>query len=304
MPYALLIDTSNAMEIKRAKDENLDTINRLIVDSRSVWNYPRAYFEGSLPFLHVRSDYLAEHLCFEIHVEQKLVGFFAITEKFGEKYLDHLWIAPDMLRQGVGRLACKFIDDLARKQGWREILTYPDPPAEGFYLRQGFHDTGIRLPSRYEGGPIFSVFKKNFDGHLSGEARGLSHITITVRELAPSVSFYRDVLDFRVLAERDGKSAYLRSADLWLALVVNTSKSVSPDDYSHIALFASGSNFDLLADKVKRANAETWQDNHSPGRSLYFKDPSGNKLEIHEGTWRERIGWLQQNHDPSVKLMK
>jgi hypothetical protein len=154
----------------------------------------------------VNREYLVEHLCFEIHVDQKFVGFFAIIEKCGEKYLDHLWIAPDILRQGIGRLACRFINDLAQKQGWRELLTYPDPPAEGFYLRQGFHDTGIRLPSRYEDGPIFSVFKKSFDGELNGEVRGLSHITLTVLELESSVSFFRDILGFRVLAERVGKT--------------------------------------------------------------------------------------------------
>lgn len=277
------------MEIRRAQSDNLLQINELIASSRAHWNFPREYFQASLALLKIDLNYLSENLCFEIHEDGQLAGFFSITEKRGEKYLDHLWILPRLLHRGLGRAACQHIDAIAVQQGWRTLLTCPEPEAEGFYVRQGFRDTGIRVASRIEGGPVYSVFNKHYDSFRSGTVSGLSHLTLAVRTLQESVNFYEEILGFELLAIRKAKSAYLRSQDLWLALIEDNRKTISPEDGSHVALFASGTNYERLTKRLADAQTPIWQENRSPGRSIYVLDPSGNKLEIHDGTWRDRI---------------
>jgi GNAT superfamily N-acetyltransferase len=73
--------------------------------------------------------------------------------------LDNLWVTPEQIGKGIGRRACERVFQLAREQGRPELWVLPDPPAEGFYVKMGFSDTGERVPSRVPGGPIFSTYR-------------------------------------------------------------------------------------------------------------------------------------------------
>lgn len=75
---------------------------------------------------------------FVIVADQQVIGFFALTTKELETHLDHLWISPKWIGSGIGKAACSYIFDYCRELGIKEVVTYPDPPAEGFYLKQGF----------------------------------------------------------------------------------------------------------------------------------------------------------------------
>ncbi|MBN8539591.1 MAG: GNAT family N-acetyltransferase [Deltaproteobacteria bacterium] len=150
------------MKIIRAQSESIENINILIQKSKSFWNYPKSYLEAAIPLLMVDESYLNENTAFEIRMSEDLVGFFAFALKGTEVYLDHLWIEPSKINLGIGRHALLFTEIYARENCWLELFTCPDPPAEGFYARNGFLDTGQRSPSRIDGGPQFSVFRRKF----------------------------------------------------------------------------------------------------------------------------------------------
>ena len=147
------------MKFLNANTSNIDKINELILKSRSIWNYSLEYFIESKSAVTIDEKYIQENLCFEIWISE-LVGFFAITKDPNSRFLDHLWIAKEKVNQGYGRATIDFIDSLAKSQGWNYLYVFPDPPAEGFYLKTGFNDTGKRSPSRFKGGLIFSEFIK------------------------------------------------------------------------------------------------------------------------------------------------
>lgn len=282
------------MQIRRAREESLSIINHVVRASKSHWPYPKAYLDDALPLLHIDSSYLVENLCFEIVESELVIGFFAVAEKDGDKYLDHLWISPQRIGHGVGHMCCQYIFSLAKKQGWRELLVLPEPSSDSFYKKQGFQDTGMRVSSRSIHGPMFSLLKKSFS--TLGAIQGLSHITLTVRELDRAVEFYSETLGLSILNVYRGKSAYLRSDRLWLVLVEDR-KKITQIDYSHVAFLATDENYVEIERRITASGAHQWQENRSPGRSSYFLDPSGNRLELHDGTWRDRIGAISQNQE-------
>jgi len=159
------------MEILRARSESVEDINILIRNSKSFWEYPQSYLNKAIPLLMVNESYLNENTAFEIRLNKDLVGFFAFVFKGHEVHLDHLWIAPSKMNKGFGQQTLLFAEKFARANGWSEIITYPDPPAEGFYLKSGFVDTGGRIPSRIEGGPQFSIFKKVYSSSQEFEVK-------------------------------------------------------------------------------------------------------------------------------------
>ncbi len=131
---------------------------------------------------------------------------------------------------------------------------------------------------------------------------GINHVTLSVNDLSISFDFYRNVLGLKPLALRRNSSAYFLAGDDWIALVqARTEAPISPL-YSHLALTISDSDYEALSHRILSSGAKVWQENSTPGKSLYFLDPSGNKLEIHTGNWESRLHWLLQNPSSEVEL--
>lgn len=119
---------------------------------------------------------------------------------------------------------------------------------------------------------------------------GLSHITLAVSALPRSVAFYT-ALGLR-LRMRSPRSAYLEAGDLWLCLVEGP--VTARTDYTHVALR-------MAPDAMERfAHLRRWQENTSPGASLYILDPDGHRLELHDGTLADRLAALRGQ--PGVRV--
>jgi GNAT superfamily N-acetyltransferase len=149
-----------AMRIIPAREESLSGINALIAISKAYWSWPADYLKKALPLHVVDPAYLRTNYCFEVlGAQDELVAFFAVVASDTRVILDNLWVTPELIGMGIGRRACKHIFRLACEHRWTELWVLPDPPAEGFYLKAGFSDTGERVPSRVSGGPVFSVYR-------------------------------------------------------------------------------------------------------------------------------------------------
>ena len=118
---------------------------------------------------------------------------------------------------------------------------------------------------------------------------GLSHITLSVRQLSRSYSFYVDMLGCRPIA-RWPRGAYLTAGDLWLCLIMEDCTRSGPlPEYTYFAFHVADDVFDELADRIRSSGATIFQDNVTEGPSLYFLDPGGHKLEIHIGDLASRM---------------
>ncbi|MDA7947663.1 MAG: fosfomycin resistance glutathione transferase [Hyphomicrobiaceae bacterium] len=119
--------------------------------------------------------------------------------------------------------------------------------------------------------------------------KGVNHITLAVSDLDAAVDFYRDVLGLE-LRKRWPGGAYLEAGDFWICLSPDEATRQSPhSDYTHLAFDVDNDAFEALAARITRAGARVWKDNRSEGRSHYFLDPDGHKLELHVGTLETRL---------------
>lgn len=132
----------------------------------------------------------------------------------------------------------------------------------------------------------------------------INHVTLSVRDIDEAFLFYRDVLQLKPLAKRKNKSAYFLAGEDWIALVQAKADVSTASSYAHLAFSVSPKEFDIVSVRIKMSGATIWQENSSPGESLYFLDPSGNRLEIHTGSWRSRLQWIKDNPTEEVQLFE
>ncbi|MGY6703286.1 VOC family protein [Roseinatronobacter sp.] len=119
---------------------------------------------------------------------------------------------------------------------------------------------------------------------------GVNHITLVVTDLPCSVAFYRDVLGCRPRAQW-ARGAYLKAGGLWLCLELGQ-PAMRADD-THIAFSCAPAEFTALAQRIT-TSAQQWKDNRSEGASVYFLDPDGHKLELHQGDLASRLAHFRK----------
>jgi len=124
--------------------------------------------------------------------------------------------------------------------------------------------------------------------------RRLNHAVLYVRDLAPSVSFYRDTLGFEIRTEVPGRAAFLRAPgsandhDLGLFAVAGAAPAdgelVTQAGLYHLA-WEVGTLADLadVRARLAAAGALVGQSDHRVSKSLYAKDPNGIEFEV---MWR------------------
>lgn len=124
---------------------------------------------------------------------------------------------------------------------------------------------------------------------------GINHITLAIRNIDKSFTFYHDVTGLIPLVKWD-KGAYftigpiseLKESAFWFCLNVDEKRITNPC-YTHYAFTVSEKDFPKMSEKIMKAGCTIFKDNMSPGESLYFLDPDGHKLEIHTGNVVNRI---------------
>lgn len=126
---------------------------------------------------------------------------------------------------------------------------------------------------------------------------GVNHITLAITDLPRSITFYTEVLSAQLEADWPA-GAYLDLGGLWLCLALEDQVAPRQDD-THIAF--STDNFAGLQARIM-ANAPLWKDNQSEGASVYFLDPDGHKLEVHDGDMQSRLDSYRARGDTGVHI--
>ncbi|MCL1949376.1 MAG: fosfomycin resistance glutathione transferase [Turicibacter sp.] len=120
---------------------------------------------------------------------------------------------------------------------------------------------------------------------------GINHLTLAVTDLRRSVQFYQQ-LPGMVLKAKWERGAYFECGGLWLCLSLDkTRKFWEPEasDYTHYAFSIAEKDFEGFQSLLEQAGVIIWKINKSEGKSCYFLDPDGHKLEAHVGGLQERL---------------
>lgn len=136
------------------------------------------------------------------------------------------------------------------------------------------------------------------EGHM---IQSINHITYSVSDIKKSTAFYKDVLMANIVMEKE-KIVYFTIGDVWFALNEESHipRNDIHDSYTHLAFTIPESEFDDWSKRLKEHHVTILQSrarSDKEGKSIYFTDPDGHKLELHTGTLEDRLKYYNDKNE-------
>lgn len=130
------------VEFQRAKPDQAIVLTEIAFAAKRHWGYPEGWIEIWSPILTVSPEFIEKNNTYIVYVDGKPAGFYAISLDDKKANLEHLWVRPKYMGQGIGRALFKHALTQCRKIGVAILEIESDPNAQGFYERMGAKNVG------------------------------------------------------------------------------------------------------------------------------------------------------------------
>ncbi len=135
-----VLDSVTIARASPADDAALSAIARA---AKAHWGYPAYLLKQWSEELTITPTFIAENETFKALMKGSVVGFHALLE-FGAIWrLEHLWVSPELMGEGVGRALFRHATARARACGASRLTIESDPHAEAFYRHMGAQRVGL-----------------------------------------------------------------------------------------------------------------------------------------------------------------
>lgn len=128
--------------IRRATPADAERLSAIALAAKRHWAYPEPWLEFWRADLTFTPEQVATGDLFVIETTGTVVGFYAVLPGAPRWALDHLWVDPSHMRQGLGRQLVTHALARARAAGAVGLDIEADPNAEPFYCRLGSRRVG------------------------------------------------------------------------------------------------------------------------------------------------------------------
>ncbi|MBW6469188.1 MAG: GNAT family N-acetyltransferase [Coriobacteriia bacterium] len=139
------------MLLRPARPDESELLSELARAAKAHWGYPPDLMALWADDLGVSPEFIEQHHVICAERDGKVVGFAAVCEEGSTFELEHLWIHPGHMREGVGRALVGKIAAHLQPLGATTMRIVSDPHAEGFYLALGARRVGEKESTKRPG---------------------------------------------------------------------------------------------------------------------------------------------------------
>lgn len=140
------------MKIRKAEPADATQLTQIAQDAKRYWGYPEHWLEHWRDDLTITPDFVNQNEVYVAEREGTVVGFYGLVTKGETAELDHLWVSPPHIGQGVGKELFLHAMQLASARKLANVHIVADPNAEAFYEKMGASRVGETV-SELDGKP-------------------------------------------------------------------------------------------------------------------------------------------------------
>lgn len=121
--------------IRKAMNEDSSTLSELAYKSKAYWGYSKEFLEKCKDDLTVTAKYIEKNLVYVLEENDEIIAFYTLFVT--EQKLDALFIDPNHIGRGFGKVLWSHLIQKAKQLQMKEFTIDSDPYAEAFYLKMG-----------------------------------------------------------------------------------------------------------------------------------------------------------------------
>jgi GNAT superfamily N-acetyltransferase len=146
-----------AVTVRKASTGDEPRLRELAARSKSHWGYGSERVDAWAAGLDLATLGSAAAEIYVADDDGRAVGWLALVARGDVCEVDHLWIEPERIRQGVGTLLFRFAVERARELGASRLELESEPNAVGFYEKLGATRVGETVGSWGRSLPVLAV---------------------------------------------------------------------------------------------------------------------------------------------------
>lgn len=123
--------------LRRARGDEAAALAALAVRSKGHWPYPPEFRARFAATLGMSAEVIAANDVWVATHDAEVRGFVTLLHRADRTILDDLWLEPDEIGRGTGRLLFDHARARAAAAGARVLEWEAEPYAAGFYERMG-----------------------------------------------------------------------------------------------------------------------------------------------------------------------
>ncbi len=140
------------IELVRAQPHHAGELSAIARAAKAHWGYPAHWLEQWRKLLTITPEFIRQNETFVAQRDGQAAGFYALVETPDTFSLEHLWVLPERMGQGIGRALFQHAAGRAAARGASSLTIESDPQAEPFYLHLGARRIGT-VRSEVDGQP-------------------------------------------------------------------------------------------------------------------------------------------------------
>ncbi|MEV5323099.1 GNAT family N-acetyltransferase [Nonomuraea fastidiosa] len=129
--------------VRAARPDEAEPLSELALRSKAYWGYDETFMAACRDELTVPASQVEARRTTVAERDGRVLGFVTVEGDPPEGELGMLFVEPDAIGHGIGRLLLEHAVTAARRLGFVRLLIEADPHAEPFYLAMGAARIGL-----------------------------------------------------------------------------------------------------------------------------------------------------------------
>ncbi len=127
------------MQIERAQENDHTILSKITYLGKAFWGYDKELLDKWKDDLTITPEYISLNETFKLISDGQIIGYYSFLKLENNIVkLDFLFILPEYIGSGIGKLLMTDFIDKAKSLNIEKIILDADPNAEKFYSKFGF----------------------------------------------------------------------------------------------------------------------------------------------------------------------
>jgi N-acetylglutamate synthase-like GNAT family acetyltransferase len=141
------------MRIRQATPEEAHALTEIADEAKRYWGYAPQEMESWHSTMTLDATHIDLSPPYVMEKDSQIIGFYQLIADGQTMELEHMWVMPQYMNQGIGKHLMAHAISQARTRGASKILIDTEPNATAFYLSCGAKRVGLRpSPGSHESG--------------------------------------------------------------------------------------------------------------------------------------------------------